>query len=321
LKISFKDTLYLTDQIKRPIKFLHADTTKNVTGIYVQVHGSSNASYFYDVPEVPDMGSDTVSVVLIGIDPSGLIAAGGGSINFTITIVAYDKTGQALDQTTRPVKMDQPKKDPAAATCGLELPPGDYWNWDLSLIEDPSGNGKLIFYNDTKKIWGSGGQFITGCCINGVSSYNTVLNCHLDPTKAKRKLFPTYFQHQESATKFFNNGTYTQFSRQINVNPDPIATNFCGVQAGVVTGSSRSVIEDGTWTVTKRTPYKGDSLYLSLFQLKTTGLGLVSPEGYIHQLDCNVLALINPDNENPDQALVSFYTRINTSIPGWYDML
>src|SRR5688500_6177409 len=30
LMISFKDTLYLNDEIARPIKFLHEDTTKNV---------------------------------------------------------------------------------------------------------------------------------------------------------------------------------------------------------------------------------------------------------------------------------------------------
>jgi hypothetical protein len=267
------------------------------------------------------MGSDTVSVVLIGIDPAGLLAAGDSSVTFTVTIVAYDKTGRALDQTTRPVKLGQPNKNAAAGACGLELPPGDYWNWDYSLIENPGGNGKPLFYNDTKKIWGGKGQFITGCCINGVSSYNTVLNCHLDPTKARKKLFPTYFHHEESATKFFNNGTYSQFSRQTNVNPDPTATNFCGVQPGTVVVSARSVIEEGTWTVTKRNPYKGDSLYLSLFQIKTTGLGLVSPEGYIHQLDCNLLVLVKPDNEVPNNALVSFYNRVNTGVPGWHDML
>lgn len=327
LKISFEDTLYLTDEVKRPIRFLHLDTTKDVKGIYIQVHGSiagsTNATYFYDVPEVADLAdSDTVSVVLIGADPSGLLApVGSPGLVFNITIVAYDKTGQALDQTTRPVKIDHPKNNSGTGTCGLELPPGDYWNWHLSLIEDPSGNGKLAFYNDADKIWGAGGQFITGCCINGNSSYNTVLNCHLDPTTAKRKHFPTFFQHQESATKFFNTGGYTQFSRQINANPDPGATNFCGVQPGVVTTRSTNVTEEGTWTITKMTPYKGDSLYLRLFQTKSTGVGLVSPEGFIHQLDCNVLVLINPDNEVPDRDLVSFYTRVNTSIDGWFDML
>ena len=322
LKISFEDTLYLTDQVKRPIKFLHIDTTRDVRGIYIQVHGSTSASYFYDVPEVTDMAdSDTVSVVLIGADPAGLLGpAGSPGLVFNVTIVAYDQSGLALDQTTRPVKIDHPNKNPAAGKCGLELPPGDFWNWHLSLIEDKT-NGKLVFYNDADKIWGAAGQFITGCCINGNSSYNTVLNCEKDPTKARRKHFATFFQHEESATKFFNTGEYTQFSRQTHSNPDPSASDFCSAKPGVVNIRSTSVTEEGTWTITKMTPYKGDSLYLRLFQTKSTGVGLVSPEGFIHQLDCNILVLINPDNEVPDRDLVSFYTRINTSITGWYDML
>ena len=40
LKISEKDTIYLMDKVKRSIKFLHMDTTKNVAGIYLQVHQS-----------------------------------------------------------------------------------------------------------------------------------------------------------------------------------------------------------------------------------------------------------------------------------------
>lgn len=325
LKISFEDTLYLTDKVKRPIKFLHVDTTKDVKGVYIQVHASiagTNASYYYDVPEVPDMAdSDTVSVVLLGADPAGLLGpAGSPGLIFQVTIVAYDQSGQALDQATRPAKIDHPKSNAATGTCGLQLPPGDFWNWDLSLIEDPI-NGKLFFYNDADKIWGGAGQLITGCCINGNSSYNTVLDCDKDPTKARRKHFATFFQHQESATKFFNTGEYTQFSKQIHSNPDPSASNFCSAQPGVVNVRSTDVTEEGTWTITKMTPYKGDSLYLRLFQTKSTGVGLVSPEGFIHQLDCSVLVLINPDNEGQDRDLVSFYTRINTSISGWYDML
>src|SRR5688500_3883982 len=41
LKISFKDTLYLVDDWKIPVKFLHADTTKNLAGVYVQVYVGS----------------------------------------------------------------------------------------------------------------------------------------------------------------------------------------------------------------------------------------------------------------------------------------
>src|SRR5688500_5575224 len=37
LKLSFSDTFYLFDEIKRPIKILHLDTTKHVSGVSIQV--------------------------------------------------------------------------------------------------------------------------------------------------------------------------------------------------------------------------------------------------------------------------------------------
>jgi hypothetical protein len=331
LKISFEDTLYLNDKIKGPIKFLHEDTTQNVAGVYLQVHtavggtGGSFASYYYDIPEIPDMAdNDTVSVILIGVNPAGLIdpAHGVPQLVFEITIIPYSPGGQPLAKAVRPVKISDPKIDPSgnAGSCGLVLPPGDFWKWDLSMIEDP-GNGKLFFYNDPKKVWGAGGQFITGCCINGVSSYNTVLGCDKDPAKAKRKLFPTFFQFQESDSKFFTDGTYSQFSRQIHVNPAPDETDFCGVAPGVVHGSSSNVTESGTWKITN-SAYKGDSLNLSTFRTFTSGgNGIETPRGFIHQLNCKVLVLVRPGAEGSPFDMVSFFTRIDTSKDGWYDFI
>src|SRR6266404_3292886 len=51
LKISFKDTLYLLDQVKLPVKFLHIDTTQKMTGVFIQVMGllgGSFATTYYD---------------------------------------------------------------------------------------------------------------------------------------------------------------------------------------------------------------------------------------------------------------------------------
>lgn len=327
LKISYKDTLYIANDVKGPIKFLHEDTTQNVAGVYVQVKSKGGgASYYFDVPEVEEMKvDDTVSVILIGFDPKDLFfgnipAPPGGSTSFVFDVVMtpYDDNKQPIATATRPVKISKQKinEDGTSGLCGLELPPGDFWQWDLSLIEDPSGNGKLFFYNDPKKVWG-GGQLITGCCINGISSYNTVLGCDKDPTKARRKLFPTWFQHLESDIKFFDDGTYSHFSRQINVNPDPTKTNFCGSGQGVVEGFAKSNTETGTWKIVKVPPYKGDSLQLQPFKT-AGGFGLTTPRGYIHQLACNTLVLVRPDNEGGNADFVSFYKRINTSINEWY---
>jgi hypothetical protein len=73
LKISFKDTLYLVDKLQWPIKFLQSDTTQNVAGVFIQViglNGGALSTYYYDVPEIKD-STDTISVVMVGFDPTG----------------------------------------------------------------------------------------------------------------------------------------------------------------------------------------------------------------------------------------------------------
>ncbi|MEJ7739274.1 MAG: hypothetical protein WKF97_17750 [Chitinophagaceae bacterium] len=326
LKISFEDTLYLMDQIKRPIKFLHMDTTKDVAGVYMQLHHSftgSTSTYYYNVPEIPEMaGSDSVSVILIGIDPGGLTDHAGvppaGGVTFDITIVPYDKNGQPLGTTTRPVKLSQPN-GPLSGSCGLVLPFGDYWDWHLTLIEDKNTNG-LLFYNDRDKIWGSGGQNIKGCCINGISSYN--INCSGNTTAQKSLHFPTYFQYIEELIKFFENGTFIRFTKELHALPDPDLSNFCGSGEGIVHTVQHNVTYEGNYTVTKlATPFKGDSFSLQfLTTTKTGGTGFGRSGGLIHQLDCNTLALIKYDNEGSGRDEVSFFARVTTGDDGWYEL-
>lgn len=328
LKISFKDTLYMMDELKRPIKFLHEDTTQDVAGAFVQVHagtGGGASSFYYDVPEEPLMAdNDTVSVILVGIDPNGLIgspgvppAGGGEPLIFDVTIIPYDGDGQPLGSTTRPVKIDNQNINPNSGKCGLVLPPGDYWDWDLSLIEDPNGTG-LAFYNDPYKIWGEGGQFINGCCIDGVSSYD--INCASNTNAFKKLRFPTFFRFIEESIKFFNDGTFARFTKDLYVNPAPDLSDFCGNGLGVVYSKQYSVAYFGNWTIEERaTPFNGDSLNL---QLRTTssagGSGRGRNGGIIHQLDCNTLALINPDNEGFSSHLVSYFFHVDKR---WYPLI
>lgn len=103
LKISFKDTLYLVDNWKIPVRFLHEDTTKNVAGVYIQVHvGSTGGTFYYDVLEVADIATnDTVSMILVGIEPKGLedpsgVPPAGGAPPFEITIVPHDPDGRLV---------------------------------------------------------------------------------------------------------------------------------------------------------------------------------------------------------------------------------
>lgn len=332
LKISFKDTLYLLDEVKRPIKFLHEDTTKNVAGAYVQVHrsftGSTNvvidASYYYDVPEIPEMAdNDSVSVILVGVDPTGLlnpsgVPPAGAPFIFDVTIIPYDKNGQPLGSTTRPVKIADQNINPTAGVCGLVLPDGQYWHWDLTLIEDPNSDG-LVFYNDPDKKWGPNGQFINGCCIDGKSSYN--INCSGDTAHYRSLRFKTFFVYQDEVLQFFSSGEYHRNTVELHSLPAPDESDFCGSGTGVVHWKEYNVFYLGNWSVNQLTTrFQGDSLNLTLVTKdKVGGSGYGRSGGIIHQLDCNTLVLIQRDREGQSRHEVSFFIRRHTSEEdGWY---
>ena len=138
LKISFKDTLFLVDQVEIPIKFLHKDTAQNVSGVFIQVvglQGGSLASDYFDVPEVAQMDStsDTVSVVMIGIDPEGLDLP----FDFNITITPHGVNGEPITQIIKPVRILKHHKGPTSGPNGCDLvnPGIKIWDWDVSYIK------------------------------------------------------------------------------------------------------------------------------------------------------------------------------------------
>lgn len=322
LKISFKDTLYLSDQVKTPIKFLHQDTTKNVAGIFVQVHGSTGGSFYYDVPEVADVAdNDTVSVIMVGVDPVGLIdtdgvpPAGPPSITFIVTIIPYGKNHEPLAMADRPVKISDPIIDPFA-NCGLVLPPGEYWDWHLSYVLNSDGS-TFSFYNDQDKIHGAGGQFINGSCCNGISVYglcpgDTILNARLH--------FATFSQYAEEAFIFHPDGTFARNTRMLAANPRPLESDFCSSGPGVVFEDISNVAYFGNWTITKANvpaslQHYGDSLQLTLQGTSSTGGGYGNPGGIIHHLNCNFLTMIQTTGTSG--YLYKYYTRM-TSLGAWY---
>lgn len=135
LKVSFEDTLYLVDELSAPIKFLHEDPSENVAGVYLQVLiGGTGGTFYYDVPELPEMAeNDTVSLVMIGVDPKGLFDSGvppAGSPPFQLTIVPYDENGGTIDETVRPGKVYDPN---AKGTCSIVTEPDEYWYWNFPL--------------------------------------------------------------------------------------------------------------------------------------------------------------------------------------------
>lgn len=304
LKLSFKDTIYLTDALI-PIKFLHEDTTKNVAGAWVQVSiGGAVSLYYFDVAELPDAAeNDTVSTILVGIGTEGLVEpgvppAGGELSETTIKIVPYDKNGEALAEITRPVDISSPSTN-ATGNCGLV---GGSFIWEMSYTM----NG---FRNTPEKLWGLGGQEIQGCCTNGISAYTP--NCA--PENKRSLNFQTFFCWPRERWIFLEGGGYTGISDHISTTPEPASSNFCGDGPGLVLESFKVRFPEGTWSVDA-----SDNLLLRAI---TTGGSTASPNGKIFSLKCIYLIVTVPDGETGDEAgtLYKFYMRNYPGQPRWYN--
>lgn len=316
LRTSLRDTFYLFDEIKYPVKFLHSKT-QNVTGAFVQLSatgGGGLVSHHYDVPETPNHGSDTVSVVLIGIDPADLKVPQV----FDITIVPHDASGQPLAQIKRPVKLQLGNNKPNA-NCGLELPQGQNWRWVFSMTQDGS------FINEPFKVHSPGGQDIRGyCCANGSST----LPCPPFDVVGKTLHFATYYQILSETFLFFNNGNFGRFTLEDSPVPQPSQSNFCCSGSGVVLPGLKQTSYNGTWTLKSFTytaslnaPYlKNDTQLLELKTTSSSGTGFGNPGGVLHQLDCKIgsLVMVQLSNDGVGKHLVKVY--VPSSEPLWNAM-
>jgi hypothetical protein len=328
LKISFKDTLYLVDEYKLPIKFLHEDISENVAGIYVQVHGmaigGTHATYFYDVPELQETAdNDTVSTIMIGFDPEGLIGvppAGSPDLTFTISITPYDPAGLPIATDSVPVKVAKPEVNPFGdfGSCSIITAPGDYWDWESSRIQDLNNPGEYLFYNSTEKLWGLAGQNIKGSCCNGHSVYGYCLG---DSIPNAELHFPTFFNYNEEIFKFIGGGEYVRLTGTFHVVPDPQASDFCAGGEGVVREEYENITYYGNWTINKLpVPIDGDSLTLTLqgtSSVPSAG-GYGNPGGRIHVLNCYFMMLIQPDREVPGRDLIKIYNYRDVDSPHWF---
>ena len=308
LKISIKDTLYLVKGLEMPVKFLHRDTTKNVAGAYVQVvsmvGSGGSATYFYDVPEITEVAqSDTVSVVSVGIDWEGLKGFFGvppsgleKPLTFDITVTPYDETGQPLDETVIPVVVDD-QRDPTelgSGSCPLVLPEGEHWKWESTTTKK---SGRTTDYSTPDVI--SGGQYINGCCVDGVSDYSSLV-CPPNTPNHRRLFFNTYYQAAYESLIFNEDGTYTIITEERYANPEPEISDFCGNGEGEIEEKSFIQVTKGNWVMERNvsTPqslrdfYKGFNAgdYLRLTPTSSTPSGgfIKTRGGFIWQNPCPV---------------------------------
>lgn len=326
LKISIDDTLVLVDKFRIPVKFLHEDTTKNVAGVYVQVSvGSSDATFYYDVPEVPEIATnDTVSVILLGAEAEGLIEgrmaqalessltseASLTDIRFELKFIPYDVKGESLGQIKVPTYIS---KSPIAVFdgCGLVNSTGEYWVWGMSYISDPVDPNKLIFLNSRDRVWGLKSQLIEGCCTNGESAYTP--NCR---EENKHKLaFQAYFNWPNELYQFHQSGEYHGMSEFLAADPDPNASDFCGFRDGVVRERLDRRFLEGTWKV-------GSSSFLETLGTATPQVGNLAarPDGGIVYLDCRYLIVAQADLEDHNRILVKFYVRWDSGEFDWFPL-
>lgn len=306
LKTSIGDTLYLVDRIKMPIKFLHMDTTKNVAGVFVQVMGETNGSfahYYYDVPEVPIDSSDSVSVVLVGFDPTHLSLP----TVFHVIITPYNSSHQPIDSAIKPVKImpHQTNPKPSSGKCGIVNPQDQTWEWVMSYRENST------FTATPQTVFGDEGQYIGGSCCGGFSVYGM---CPGEHQPNSRLHFNTFYQIAREELSFFNDGGFERRTVERGANPIPDSSNFCGVFEGRVRPFLTEVFYSGHYDLTPVTlPASLSDLHDStalVMNTETTtpqNSGFGNGGGVIHYLDCSSLVLIGIDPEGFGQNLVKIY--------------
>lgn len=307
LKISFGDTLFLVDQVKMPIKFLHTDTTKNVAGIFLQVMGATGGSfahYYYDVPELALAdSSDSISIVLVGIDPTNLSLPS----TFNVIITPYNSAHQPIDSAVKPVKIVDHKTNHKGkgSKCGIVNPQNETWDWVMSYRE------KSDFTSTPETVFGAEGQYIGGSCCGGLSVYGF---CPGEHVPNSRLHFNTFYQIAGEQLSFFDNGDFERRTVERGANPIPDSSDFCGVFEGRVRPFLTEVFYSGHYTLESVTlPPDLQDLHDSTALVMTTetttpkNSGFGNGGGIIHYQDCRSLVLIGVDPEGFGQNLVKIY--------------
>ena len=317
LKISFKDTLYLMASARIPIEFLH-DAGTSVAGVFIQVHRPVTsttgdplyATYHYDVPDLSEIKeSDTVSVIFVGFDPTGLELP----LSFSVTISPYGENGQPLDEIEEIFTVEESnessntggrsKADSCPFTSSSAI---DSWNWKYSAIEV---DGSIEFYL-AKGRMATFGQTIYGCCNPGLSS----TGCAVGQIPNANIFFPTYYRIELELLAFLENGTFRRTTVEATASPLPDESNFCG-DVGKVHASIHEIDYRGFWTLDPNTEN---------LQLQTTestaegGLGGYGNPGGILSYNCHYMLLIQLDREGFGRDLRKLYIRGGIRSYEWY---
>jgi hypothetical protein len=283
--MSFKDTLYLTDELYRPIVFRHSPS-EDVAGVFLQISVSTGKStYYYEVPELENtVKNDTASVVLVGFDSKDFQTA----TDFMITIAPYNPQGVIIGYTTRPGHLEMVK----TAECDLELAPGEYWDWVLSYVISNQPDKLFDFYNEAGLVFNASGSEINGSCCYGVTVYPEFCP-GVDPPKHNASLhFATYYRIISEKLWFHASGLFERETEEDSPVPLPAESDFCAGGFGKVKASYKYTSYEGDWWIDAYTPrpnhpllLANDKCQLNMRGTSSSGTGYGNPGGVIHALD------------------------------------
>lgn len=225
LKTNTQDTIYALPGIKMPIRISHPKSTI-LKGIYIAV---KQGTFYYDIPIEREEESDTVSVILLEVDPE----KEDQTYHIPADIIPYDDTKTPLDKIERIITVEPTtgntcgilvdKPTTLGDTSGLWTPE---WFWFATMVFGPTN--EISFLN------APGNTFITNTTYEGCCDPNRPQGkCHpLSTTlNATARASIAYTIESETFT-FFTNGTFARQTHERKQNFNPVTTDWCSGTAG-----------------------------------------------------------------------------------------
>jgi len=222
LKTNSKDTIYTMPGLKIPLRISHPAAVA-INGWFIAV---KNSTYYYDVPILEEEDSDTVSVVILEIDPERVELP----YDIPVEITPYDQNKVPVDVIERIVTVE----DPVSGGCDI-LIDGDTtnigileWRWHATVVFD--SNDEPRFVNAPARVFGAS-QKIGGCCnedplVCPQAVYNPI-------TKATDLIYDsevtagTMYSIAHELFSFYKDGTFFRFTLERIKNFSYDATDWC----------------------------------------------------------------------------------------------
>lgn len=324
LRYSIKDTLRFTTSLPVPLQFLHMDSMNNISGAWVQIKAGASSgfsSFHFEVNELKNAAeSDTVSVIMIGMEPEGLELPQ----IFEVKITPFDKDKKPLGEDIIPAKIDLPKIDlpGSSAACDIIAALNENWEWQASYTLPE--NDEYSFYNHPGLAHSNKGVDIEGSCCNGESRWPAFC---IGEIKHNRKLhFNTYYTIVSEGFFLLKNGTFFRTSWEDSPVPLPASSDFCSNGNGLVQQSPKYSRYAGEWEITPvnlppniPAHLKHCKQQLKMKGTSTGGTGFGNPGGILVNMDCSsgTLILAQTSGESGANPLMKFYVSRSSIGPRW----